>query len=267
MHGAEIRLPKQSVGATENVILAAVNACGVTVLENAATEPEVECLCRYLIHCGARIQGIGSRRLVITGKEKLSGCRFRIPSDRIVAGTYLFACLGTGGCVLLEKAPVEHMKEVIRVCERMGGQCQILQDALYVQAAAVPEGVNRLVTGPYPGFPTDLQSAALTVLTKAQGECLVEETVFENRFRIAEPLSRMGADLYPLDEKRLLVKGPVALKGTQVQAKELRGGAALVIAGLMAEGETVIRDCQYIDRGYENICRDFRELGARIYCA
>lgn len=266
LHGARICLPGSSVGATENVILAGVRAEGDTVIENAATEPEVESLCRYLICCGARISGAGSRCIRITGKEKLSGCSFRIPADRIVAGTYLFACLGTGGNVLLEDAPVYHMENVMRVCECLGAQFQVLSDALYVHAPPDTAQLNYLVTEPYPGFPTDLQSAALAVLSGTQKDCLVEETIFENRFRIADPLRQMGARLYEVDRRRILVKKTEGLKGAAVKAAELRGGAALVIAGLMAEGETVIEGCSYIERGYENICRDLRELGARIYC-
>lgn len=284
LHGADIFWEIPSVGATENIILAAVTAEGVTRIHGAAREPEVEHLCRYLAACGADIEGIGTKELCIHGNRMRSGRRlqtgalygaprenslhgtvYTIPSDRIVAGTYLLACLGTGGSVFLEKAPCDHLGAVIQLAGRMGAECQDTGDGLYVQAPEHLSAVERLVTLPYPDFPTDLQSVALAVMTRAEGECLVEETIFENRFRVVEPLRQMGADVRLLDSARAVVKGPVRLHGAGTEAVELRGGAALVTAGLMAEGESVIRGCRYIDRGYENICKDFRELGARIY--
>ncbi len=265
LKGAEIHMPRSSVGATENTVLAAVAAEGVTVLNGAAKEPEVEALCAYLCRCGAQIKGIGTDRLVIEGGSKLSGAEFRIPADRIVAGTYLFACLGTGGAVLLEDAPVSHLDAVIDVACRMGGECQAASEGLYVQAPGRLLSFDRLVTRIYPGFPTDLQSVALVVMTGAEGKCVIEETIFENRFRILDPICAMGGKLRLIDSGKVEVEGPVSLRGTEAKALELRGGAALVTAGLMAAGETVVMGCDYIDRGYENICRDLRELGARIY--
>ncbi len=267
LHGADICFDIKSVGATENIILAAVAAKGVTRIFGAATEPEVEHLCRYLQKCGAQIRGIGTEFLTITGGSELRGTDYRIPADRIVAGTYLLACLGAGGSVLLEEAPVEQMESVISLAEQLGADCQKLDSALYVQGPDRLGCLAELTTRPYPGFPTDLQSAALVMMTAACGECVLEETIFENRFRIVEPLKQMGAVIRQLDSRRVKITGPVRLKGIRTEALELRGGAALVIAGLMAEGETVIGGCRYIIRGYENICRDFRELGARIYGA
>ncbi len=267
LHGADICFTTKSVGATENMILAAVTADGETNICGAATEPEVEHLCRYLKKCGAGIQGIGTECLSITGGSPLRGTEYEIPADRIVAGTYLLACLGTGGNVLLEEAPAEQMDSVIRLAGQLGAECQKLDRAIYVQAPDKLDSLKTLRTSPYPEFPTDLQSAALVMLTAAGGECVIEETIFENRFRIIEPLKQMGACVEQLDKNRVLVRGPAKLRGIRAEALELRGGAALVIAGLMAEGETVIGGCRYIDRGYENICRDFRELGARIYSA
>lgn len=263
--GAHIDMPRSSVGATENTVLAAVSAEGVTVLTGAAREPEVETLCKYLCRCGAQIEGIGTDRLVIVGGRRLSGTEFGVPADRIVAGTYLLACLGTGGAVLLEDAPVSHMEAVVGFACRMGAECQEAQEGLYVQAPGRLLSCDRLTTEIYPGFPTDLQSVALVVMTAAEGKCLIEETIFENRFRILEPLRRMGGKVRLIDAGKAEVEGPVFLNGTETEAWELRGGAALVTAGLMADGETIVKGCDYIDRGYENICRDLRELGARIY--
>lgn len=264
LHGAEITLPIASVGATENILLAAVMAEGDTTIHGAAREPEVVALCEYLQCCGAMIEGIGSSTISIQGGRPLYGTEFVVPSDRIVAGTYLFACLGAGGNVFLEDAPGKELKAVLRTAEQMGAQYTLTEDGLYVQAPERPRAVGKLKTAPYPEFPTDLQSMALSVLTVGDGESIIEETIFENRFRVVEPLTLMGARISKLDAWRVNVKGVEYLQGSTVEAKELRGGAALVIAGLMAEGTTIITGCSYIYRGYENICKDLRELGARI---
>lgn len=263
LHGAEIRLPSPSVGATENVILAGVMAEGETTLEGAAEEPEITALCDYLKNCGARIDREGGR-IAIQGGGKLYGTEFTVPSDRIVAGTYLLACVGTGGSVFLENAPRKELQAVLETAERMGAYLCPSEQGIYVQGPARPRAVDYIRTAPYPGFPTDLQSVALAVETLGDGVTKIEETIFENRFRILEELRRMGADVEQTDERHVLIRGVTALRGCSVTARELRGGAALVTAGLMASGKTTVAGCPYIDRGYENICRDFRELGARI---
>ncbi len=263
LHGAFIRLPFPSVGATENVILAGVMAEGDTVLEGAAREPEIFTLCRFLGECGAHIEGAGSSRLVIRGGRRLYGTDFTVPSDRIVAGTYLFGCIGTGGCVLLEQAPKEEMAAVMETAGQMGGRVCTSPEGIYVQAPVRPEPV-KILTEPYPGFPTDLQSVALAAETMGSGCTYIEESIFENRFRILEDLARMGACIRQKDSRTVTVQGVERLHGAYVEAKELRGGAALVVAGLMAQGETFVNGCPFIYRGYENIGRDFRELGARV---
>lgn len=264
LHGAEIVLPKQSVGATENVILAGVMAEGDTILHGASREPEVVTLCRYLRQCGAGIEGEGTDCLTIRGGSTLYGTEFRVPADRIVAGTYLLGCIGAGGSIFLEDAPGEELEEVLRVAERMGGKVCLSGEGIFVQAPGTPLTTKRIVTAPYPGFPTDLQSVALVASTVGSGETVIEETIFENRFRIVEELKKLGAVIELPDERRALIHRVPCLTGARVAAKELRGGAALVVAGLMARGETVVEGCSYIYRGYENICRDFRELGARV---
>ncbi|MDE7353839.1 MAG: UDP-N-acetylglucosamine 1-carboxyvinyltransferase [Acetatifactor sp.] len=264
LHGARICLPFPSVGATENIILAGVMAEGDTILEGAAREPEITALCRYLQCCGARIEGAGTGRLMIRGGRRLYGTDFTVPSDRIVAGTYLLTCIGTGGSVLLENAPEKDMVSVLETAERMGAKLCVSGEGIYVQASVPPKCLGCLRTAPHPGFPTDLQSVALAVETIGDGFSVIEETIFENRFRVVEDLRRMGACIEMRDKKSALVKGVPALKGAAVQARELRGGAALVAAGLMARGETLVTGCSFIYRGYENICRDFRELGARV---
>lgn len=264
LHGARIALPMPSVGATENIILAGVMAEGDTRLSGAAREPEITALCRYLQSCGAEIEGAGTDCLVIRGERKLRGTEFVVPPDRIVAGTYLMACIGAGGCILLEGAPGDEMAAVLETASQMGASFWVTEEGICVQASGSPRPLERLVTLPYPGFPTDLQSAALAVLAGARGRSMVEERIFENRFRVAGELNRMGAHIEQLDAHTVAVRGAGGLRGAEVEARELRGGAALVIAGLMAQGETRVTGCQYIYRGYENICRDFRELGARI---
>jgi len=264
LHGAEISLPFPSVGATENIILAGVCAEGETVINGAAMEPEISALCRYLRACGADIEGIGTKRLVIHGGRRLYGTVYTVPADRIVAGTYLMGCIGTGGCVLLESAPAGEMGAVLELSSRMGAACWVTEEGIYVQAPRRPKAVDEIVTAPYPGFPTDLQSMALAVLTVGRGRSVIRETIFENRFRAVQELNRMGADISQPDAGTAVIQGRQKLHGESVTAMELRGGAALVLAGLMAEGETLVQGCGYIYRGYENICRDFRELGARI---
>ncbi len=264
LHGAHIELPIPSVGATENIILAAVMAEGDTTVTGAAKEPEVAALCHYLERCGADIDGVGTGVLTIHGGRPLYGTDYRVPEDRIVAGTYLFGAIATGGCVLLENAPFRHMESVLCTAQRMGAQCDVTEEGIYVQAEERPTAVPNIRTAAYPGFPTDLQSMALVASAVAKGQCLIEETIFENRFQVVKPLLRMGADIRVLGPDKVLISGVDALCGTTMEAKELRGGAALLLAGLVAEGESTITGCSYIYRGYENICKDLRELGARV---
>ena len=263
-HGARICFPKVSVGATENVILAAVLAEGTTCIEGAAKEPEVVALCEYLSLCGARIEGAGTDCIIIHGVKCLCGTSYRIPADRIVAGTYVFAVVATGGSAFLEEAPCKHMKAVLDLAEAMGAFYQCCEEGLYIQASKSIQRVEYLKTDIYPGFPTDLQSVALATMARMQGEGLVVEQIFENRFHVAEPLRKMGADVTIMDATHLWVRGVPVLHGASIEAKELRGGAALVVAGLCAQGRTEITGGRYILRGYENICRDLRELGARV---
>lgn len=265
LHGTEITMERSSVGATQNIILAAVTAQGDTVIHGAAKEPEVQELCRYLQKCGADIEGIGTSQLVIKGGRRLYGTEYAIPADRIVAGTYLFTCMSTGGNVLLEEAPIQQMQAELELAGQMGAECQVTKEGLYVQAPEKPKAVKKVETLPYPGFPTDLQSVVLTAATQADGECLIQENIFENRFRTVPYLQSMGADITCLNANRVLVRGKTPLCGKAAQVLELRGGAALTAAGLAAKGETILYGCEYIARGYENICRDLRELGARIY--
>lgn len=262
--GGDIHLKFPSVGATENILLAAVLAEGETCIHTAAREPEVVSLCRFLQGAGAEIEGVGTGELRVKGVKSLRESSFRIRADRIVAGTYLTGCMIAGGSVFLKEAPTEQMQAVLEIAERMGVILQETGDGLFVQAPERLKAPGKLVTAVYPGFPTDMQSPFLAALTVAEGESVLSETIFENRFRILEPLRQMGARLRQEDQN-VFVRGVRELQGAKVQAEELRGGAALVMAGLGAGGHTRVTGCEYIYRGYENIGRDLRELGARVY--
>ena len=261
--GAVVELPFPSVGATENVILAAVKAKGVTVLKNAAREPEITTLCSFLKKAGAVIEGAGGSVLVIQGGNALHGVSFRIPPDRIVAGTYLFSVLGAGGHIFLRDAPVEQMRSMLKTAVEMGAEVSVSREGLSVLAEPEKKPVGFLRTEVFPGFPTDMQSPLMAALTTAEGISTIEETIFEDRFHIVEQLKKMGADIRT-EEKRAVITGVAALHGCEVWAQELRGGAALVIAGCMADGETIVRNRHFIERGYEDICKDYQNLGVNI---
>ncbi len=265
LEGSVISLPVSSVGVTENVILAAVRARGVTVLQNAAKEPEIVFLCEFLREAGAVIEGIGGSVLIIQGGHELHGIRFRIPADRIVAGTYLMGALGAGGHIFLEDAPVAQMQSTLRAAEAAGAEITVSRDGLNVMIDVEKRAVPMIKTEIYPGFPTDMQSLLMAALTTASGVSVIEETVFENRFRIVEQLRKMGACIELQGKRQAVIVGVDQLLGCEVTADELRGGAALVIAGCMAEGETTVRNRHFIERGYEDICRDFQNLGVNIY--
>lgn len=263
LNGTEIVLPFPSVGATENVILAAVCAKGTTKLYHSAKEPEIEVLCEFLIKAGARIWGQGTSCITIEGVSDLRETEFSIPADRIVAGTYLLGVLAAGGEAFLKKAPCNHMQAVLDVVKDMGAYLRQEEDGLWVGSTGALKTPGRITTQVYPGFPTDLQSPLLPVLSTAKGDCLVTEAIFNGRFRVVEELNRMGAGILTAGNTAY-VPGSKMLYGKDVTAEELRGGAALVIAGLCAEGRTRIYNRHFIDRGYEDICRDFQKLGAEI---
>lgn len=262
LSGADIYFPFPSVGATENALMAAVYADGITVIHGAAKEPEIIILCEFLNHMGARIYGIGTGRLAIEGVKELYDSSFRVDGDRIVAGTYLAAVMAAGGSILMEGIRAEHMKEVFSLAERMGAEVRRGEGQVEVIMRGRPDGAE-LVTGPYPGFPTDLQSPFMAVMALASGVSRVEETIFEGRFGTAGELKKLGADII-IEGKRAVIHGLYPLKGEAVLAGDLRGGAALAVAGLGCEGVTVIDGCRHIERGYEDICRDLRSLGAVI---
>ena len=257
--GAYHSLPFVSVGATENIILAAVLAKGDTVIDNAAREPEINALCEFLNKAGAKIEGAGSRRILIHGVEKLHEVSYRVPADRIVAGTYLSACLCSGGEVFLREAPYMQMEAVIDAAAHMGAEIARSEDGIRVKCLERRKALSLLCTESYPGFPTDLQSAFLTAMTLADGKSVIKEEIFENRFRIIPELQKMGARI-TCDGHTAVIEGCDRLKGANLYANELRGGAALALAGSAADGKTVVFNRHFIERGYEDICSDLRAL-------
>ena len=261
--GAEIDLDFPSVGATENVILAAVLACGTTIIRNAAKEPEITELCEFLRKMGANICGDGTDVIVIEGVECLHGCEFRVVCDRIVLGTYIAAVAGVGGEAFLVADCINQLDEVFELFRAMGVIIQKTDDGIYVLSSGELKAVDWIRTSPYPGFPTDMQSQVMAVLTKANGVSRIYESVFEGRYRTAEELSKMGADIR-VEDRMAAIRGVGTLRGANVEAQDLRGGASLVIAGLMAEGVTTIGNIQYIERGYTNIADCYQKLNANI---
>lgn len=276
LKGAQISFPFSSVGATQNTILAAATARGVTVIKNAAREPEITALCDFLNKAGADIEigqdFIATGKIVIHGVEvsRLHGVEYEIMPDRIVAGTYLFAALAAGGCIELENAPVEQLRSVCDLIRRMGGNIifdeENKNDRLLVRTDKQINirNVPFVETDVYPEFPTDLQSPLLACACVSKGELIIKERIFSSRFKVVEELVRMGADIEAVDDESVRIRGVEKLVGRTVTARELRGGAALVIAGLAASGITTVKDICYINRGYQDIVGDLKGLGARI---
>lgn len=264
LKGQNIHFRIPSVGGTENALMAAVMAEGTTILENCAMEPEIEELCRFLTSMGARIQGAGSSVLRIDGVEQMFPCEFQLGGDRIAAGTCLAAAITAAGDVAVKGVRAEYLREPLRCFERMGGRVTVSGEGMEVRLKMEgrPSGIS-LKTGPYPQFPTDLQSPFLAVSCIADGESRIEETVFEARFESARQMRLFGADIF-LKDRLAVVKGRYPLKPAIVRAPDLRGGAALVLAAFAADGASIISDSMHIERGYEDICRDFKSLGADI---
>ena len=264
LHGANIHLDFPSVGATENIMLAACLAEGTTTITNAAREPEIVDLENFLNKMGAKISGSGSNVIRIDGVEKLYGVEHTIIPDRIVAATYLCCAAATGGHIILRHINPEHINAMTAVLKEMG--CTVYAEKsrliLYAPSGRL-KAIKRIVTMPYPGFPTDIQSPFMALATIADGTGVFVENIFENRFQHVEELIRMGADI-KVDGRIAVVQGVKGLSGANVIAKELRGGAALVVAALAAEGITKIENVKFIDRGYESIEKYLSACGANI---
>lgn len=263
MEGCDIYLPYPSVGVTENVLLAASGASGMTRLYGAAREPEIVELCRFLSAMGVKIYGIGTETLFVMGGKRNHYVEYSICSDRIVAGTYLLAAIAAGGEVLLKNAPLEHMRSTIRVLGQLGAEFSRDGMDVKIQMKKIPKHIRFLHTAPYPGFPTDLQSPLLAVLCRADGNSAIEERMFENRFLVVDELKKMGADI-KVREQTAYISPVKKMNGAEVCVKDLRGGAALIISALAAEGATSLAQADIISRGYEDIVSDLNKLGANI---
>lgn len=261
--GRKINLDFPSVGATENIMLLAVLAKGRTMIYNAACEPELVELERFLNLCGAKIHGTGTDCITIDGVEKLHGIEYDIFPDRIEAGTYLCAAAITGGEILLKRACPEAMRQILLRLTETGCEIREAKNEIYLKAPKELLPVDRIHTCPYPGFPTDMQPQMMSVLTLARGTSIISETVFEARFKHIEDLCRMGADI-ALESQTAVIKGVKRLHGCYVSGKDLRGGAALILAGLSAEGETIVGNSCFVERGYEKIEENLSRLGAKI---
>ncbi len=263
LRGREIILSLPSVGATENLMLAACGASGVTTIANAAREPEIVDLQNFLTACGARISGAGTSTVFIEGGQPLHGCAYTVMPDRIAAATYLCAAASAGGEIFLRGAREEHLSTVTAVLREAG--CSILTDRKGIACAC--EGrltaVRPVRTAPYPGFPTDAQAILMAALLRCRGAVVFEENMFSSRYRHVDELARMGADIR-VSGRAAVVYGVEALHGAPVRCTDLRGGAALCVAALAAEGESRVTEIGHIDRGYEDIARDLKALGADI---
>ena len=263
LHGANIHLSFPSVGATENVMLAAVRADGTTILSNAAKEPEIVDLQNYLNGMGAKIIGSGTSEIRIEGVKKLHAVEHTVIPDRIVAATYLACSAITGGMVELTNVDCSHIEAILSVMRECGSQFYINGDRLVHVPPKEILPVDCIRTQPYPGFPTDAQSPLMAVLTMAKGTSIFVENIFESRFKHVVELARMGADI-TVDGRMAVIRGVDCLSGAKVSAMDLRGGAALVVAGLAAQGRTTIDNVYHIDRGYENIEATLAKAGAKI---
>lgn len=262
LKGTSIYFDFPSVGATENIMMAASLAEGTTILENAAEEPEIVDLANYLNKMGAKIRGAGTDTIRIEGVDKLHGADYTIIPDRIEAGTYMVAAAMTGGDVVVENVLPEHQKPLIAKLREAGAVVEEDIDKVRVIGKNPLKAVS-IKTLPYPGFPTDMQAQMMAMMVIAEGRSKVTETVFENRFMHVVELNRMGAQI-STEGRSAVIDGPCKLTGCDVRATDLRAGAAMILAGLVAEGTTRIGDLHHIDRGYENIVAKLKKLGADI---
>lgn len=262
LKGTSIYFDFPSVGATENIMMAASLAEGTTILENAAEEPEIVDLANYLNKMGAKIRGVGTDTIRIEGVEKLHGADYTIIPDRIEAGTYMIAAAMTGGDIVVENVLPEHQKPLIAKLREAGAVVEEDIDKVRVIGKNPLKAVS-IKTLPYPGFPTDMQAQMMAMMVIAEGRSKVTETVFENRFMHVVELNRMGAQI-STEGRSAVIDGPCKLTGCDVRATDLRAGAAMILAGLVAEGTTRIGDLHHIDRGYENIVAKLKNLGADI---
>ena len=263
LQGAHLNLPFPSVGATENVMILASKAEGITIIRNAAREPEIKDLAEFLNKCGAQIKGAGTDKITIKGVKKLNGCEHTIISDRIEASTYMAFCAVTGGDLLIKDVQTEFIQPVVYAFRESGCKTEFYKNSLRITAPKRLARVNRVKTLVYPGFPTDSVMNLMAMCAVAKGTSVFEETIFQNRFNSAQELNKMGAQIKVYD-RIAVVEGVEELFGAEVKATDLRGGAALVCAGLCANSTTTISQTSHIYRGYENLVENLKKLGADI---
>jgi len=261
--GNYVSLAFPSVGATENLMLTAVCSIGTTIIGNAAREPEIADLAAYLNRCGGRIYGAGESCIIIDGVKELYGCEHTVMPDRIVLATYMAAAAVTGGDITLKNVDNSHILPMLTPFEESGCAVRQLGSAVNIMAPKKLRAVNHIRTMPYPGFPTDAQPLIMAMSVLGKGTSIFVENIFESRYKHAEELKRMGANI-KVEGKVAIVEGVDKLLGAPVTSWDLRGGAALVVAGLAAHGKTIITNEEYIHRGYEDISGNFRILGAKI---
>jgi UDP-N-acetylglucosamine 1-carboxyvinyltransferase len=262
LHGAFVSLDFPSVGATENLLMAAVGARGITVIENAAREPEIQDLAQMLVEMGAKVEGAGSTSIEVEGVGEFRPVRHRVVPDRIEAGTFAIAACMTGGEVTLEDARVDHLDLVLDKLSETGGHIALRDGGITVSMEGRPLAVD-FVTLPYPGFPTDLQPQMMALLSIARGTSIITENVFESRFMFVDELNRMGADLRT-EGHHAVIRGVESLSAAPVRALDIRAGAAMIIAGLAADGTTEIFDVYHVDRGYQDFDGRLAALGADV---
>lgn len=263
LHGAEIVFPMVSVGATENVLMAACLAKGESVLVNAAREPEISDLAHCLIAMGAQIEGVGTDTLRVQGRERLHGARHEVIPDRIEAGTFLMAALITDGDLVLQGARLDHLQSAVHVLEKTGALIEAVPGGVRVRRSASKLQGTDVITEPFPGFPTDLQAQFMALMSVADGAARIDETIFENRFMHVPELLRMGADI-SVHGGAAMVRGVQELHGAAVMATDLRASVSLVLAGLAASGTTVLHRIYHLDRGYERLEDKLSACGADI---
>jgi len=263
LHGAEVEFEKKTVGGTENLLMAAALAEGETILKNCAREPEITNLCELLVKMGAKIDGVGEDKIRIQGVKELGGAVHEIIPDRIEAGTFLVAGAITRGDIVLTGVEPDHLETIIGKVRYSGASVERSgKNALRVVASSEirPQDIT---TSPYPGFPTDMQAQFMVLMTQAQGTSIITETIFDRRFSHVNELLRLGANIEVQGDKAI-VRGKTPLSGAEIIATDLRASASLILAGLIANGETVINDTEHLNRGYEKIEEKLRGLGASI---
>lgn len=262
LKGTEIVLDFPSVGATENIMLASVFAEGITLIKNVAREPEIKCLQEFLNSMGANVSGAGSNTIKVKGVKQLHDTEFDVIADRIEAGTYLCMAAATMGEITINNISPEHISALLHKLKQMNCKVHSFKNCVKIKTNQRLNAIN-VKTMPYPGFPTDLQSQIVTTLALAKGTSIVVENIFENRYKYVSALQKMGANI-TIEGKAAIIQGVNTYKSADVEAKDLRGGAALVEAALVADGKSNISGIEFIERGYENLVEKLTILGAKI---